>query len=197
MRGSAGKFELLVLAAAFGVAGTVDAQKLPRVRIETSLGAIEAEIDTVHAPITGQNFLRYVAKHFYDHGLFHRTVTLANQPDKLVKIEVIQAAGDTTRAADGLPPISLERTSVTGLRHKAGTLSMARGGPDTAQDQFFICVTDQPELDFGGKRNADGQGFAAFGRVLSGMSVVKAIQRSPAKGQTLTPAIRILRVVRR
>lgn len=184
-------------AAALFLAGALHAQKLPRVRIETSLGAIEVEIDTVHAPMTGRNFLAYVARHFYDHGLFHRTVTLANQPDKLVKIEVIQAAGDTTRAADGFQPIPLERTSVTGLRHKAGTLSMARGGPDTAQDQFFICVTDQPELDFGGKRNPDGQGFAAFGRVISGQNVVKAIQRSPAKGQQLTPPITILRVTRR
>ena len=189
--------QMLTLALVAGLAGTAAAQKLPRVRIETSLGAIEAEIDTVHAPVTSRNFLRYVDRHFYDRGLFHRTVTLANQPDKLIKIEVIQAAGDTARAADGQPPIPLERTSVTGLRHKAGTLSMARTGPDTAQDQFFICVTDQPELDFGGKRNPDGQGFAAFGRVLSGMGVVKAIQRSPAKGQTLTPSIRILRVVRR
>jgi peptidyl-prolyl cis-trans isomerase A (cyclophilin A) len=69
---------------------------------------------------------------------------------------------------------------------------MARAGPDTAQDQFFICVTDQPELDFGGKRNPDGQGFAAFGRVTSGMDVVRAIQTRPADGQRLTPAIRIV-----
>lgn len=178
-------------------AARADAQRLPRVRIETTAGVIEAEIDTVHAPITARNFLAYVDRHFYDHGLFHRTVTLGNQPDKLVKIEVIQAAGDTSRAADGQPPITLERTSLTGLRHKAGTLSMARAGIDTAQDQFFICVTDQPELDFGGKRNPDGQGFAAFGKVLAGMDVVKKIQQSPAKGQTLTPAIGILRVTRR
>lgn len=186
---------ILALAMVTGLAGPA-APKLPRVRIETTLGVIEAEIDTVHAPVTGRNFLGYVDRRFYDRGLFHRTVTLGNQPDKTVKIEVIQAAGDTTRAADGQPPIGLERTSVTGIHHKAGTLSMARGGPDTAQDQFFICVTDQPELDFGGKRNPDGQGFAAFGRVLSGMDVVKKIQLSPAKGQALTPAIGILRVTR-
>ena len=178
------------------IAGGTQAQRLPRVRIETSLGVIEAEIDTVRAPITGANFLRYVDAHVYDHGLFHRTVTLANQPNNPVKIEVIQAAGDTTRAAEALPPIPLERTTVTGLRHESGTLSMARAGPDTAQDQFFICVTPQPALDFGGERNPDGQGFAAFGRVVSGMRVVEAIQRSPAEGQRLNPSIAIRRVTR-
>lgn len=172
------------------------AQRLPRVRIETTAGVIVAEIDTAKAPVSGRNFLTYVDKHFYDRGVFHRTVTLANQPNNAVKIEVIQASGDTTRAGEALPPIKLERTSVTGLRHRAGTLSMARLGPDTAEDQFFICVTDQPELDFGGKRNPDGQGFAAFGRVMSGMEVVKKIHTSKADGQRLNPLIKIVRVSR-
>ena len=70
---------------------------------------------------------------------------------------------------------------------------MARDGPDTATSDFFICIGDQPELDFGGKRNPDGQGFAAFGRVVKGMDVVRTIQKSPADGQTLKPAIRIVR----
>lgn len=169
---------------------------LPRVRIETPLGAIEAEIDTVRAPITGANFLRYVDARLYDGGAFHRTVTLANQPQDAVKIEVVQAAGDGGRAAQAFPPIPLERTSITGLHHEAGTLSMARAGPDTARDQFFICVTAQPSLDFGGARNPDGQGFAAFGKVVAGMAVVRAIQRSHAEGQRLTPPVRIIGVVR-
>ena len=128
--------------------------------------------------------------------MFHRTVTLGNQPDNLVKIEVIQAGADTTRRSAFFPPIGLERTSSTGLKHLAGTISMARAGPDTARDQFFICVTDQPALDFGGKRNPDGQGFAAFGRVISGIDIVRAIQRRPAEGQRLTPAVRIVSATR-
>ena len=68
---------------------------------------------------------------------------------------------------------------------------MARDGPDTAQDSFSICIGDQPELDFGGKRNPDGQGFAAFGRVVKGMDVVRQIHTSAANGQQLTPPIRI------
>ena len=95
------------------------------------------------------------------------------------------------------PPIPLERTRDTGLRHVDGAVSMARSGPDTAQDQFVICIGDQPELDFGGKRNPDGQGFAAFGKVVRGMEVVRKIQASPAQGERLTPPIKILRIVRK
>jgi peptidyl-prolyl cis-trans isomerase A (cyclophilin A) len=74
---------------------------------------------------------------------------------------------------------------------------MARDGPDTATSDFFICIGDQPSLDFGGKRNADGQGFAAFGRVTAGMDVVRKIQAAPAEGQNLVPPVRILRVSRK
>ncbi len=91
-----------------------------------------------------------------------------------------------------LPPIPLERTSVTGLTHADGALSMARDGPDTATSDFFLCVGPQPELDFGGRRNPDGQGFAAFGRVVAGMDVVRKIHAAPADGQALSPPVAIL-----
>ena len=124
----------------------------------------------------------------YDGGRFHRTVRPDNQRDKPVKIAVIQAAASTARRADFLPPIALERTNATGLRHKDGMVSMARAGIDTATHEFFICIGDQPELDFGGTRNPDGQGFAAFGRVVRGMDVVRRIHGAPATGETLTPS---------
>ena len=175
---------------------TVAAQALPRVIIETDLGDIEVEIDTVHAPLTGANFLRYVDLGFYRFGRFHRTVRADNQPDSKVKIAVVQAGLDSLRVRD-FPPIKLERTSVTKLRHVDGTISMARDGPDTATSDFFICVGDQSALDFGGKRNPDGQGFAAFGRVMLGMDVVRRINAAPAKGQALAPAVRIVNIVRK
>src|SRR5437867_4887633 len=92
-------------------------------------------------------------------------LVLDNQPDSPVKIEVIQAGVSAEHAGGGFPPIPLERTSVTGLRHTDGAISMARGQPDSATSGWFICINDQPSLDFGGARNPDGQGFAAFGRV--------------------------------
>ena len=181
-----------VLLAGLVMPASAQAQALPRVLVHTSAGDITLEIDSVHAPGTAANFLHYVDAGLYRGGLFHRTVTPDNQPNNAVKIEVIQAGMDSTRRGQVSPPIPLERTSVTGLRHKDGTLSMARGGPDTATEGFFICIGDQPELDFGGKRNADGQGFAAFGRVTQGMDVVRKIQHLPANGQRLTPPVTIL-----
>ena len=186
---------LLALAAAVQVAGAASAAPI-RVRIETPLGVVEAEIDSAKAPRTAANFLRYVDAGAYTSARFHRTVHADNQPNDSVRIAVIQASIDTSRAERDRSPIALERTSVTGLRHLDGTLSMARGGPDTATSSFFICIGDQPSLDFGGHRNPDGQGFAAFGRVTRGMDVVRAIQRSPAEGQRLTPPVPIVRIVR-
>jgi peptidyl-prolyl cis-trans isomerase A (cyclophilin A) len=160
--------------------------------IETDLGEIEMELDTAKAPATTTNFLKYVDAGLYDGGRFHRTVRPDNQREKLVKIAVIQGAANAARKTEFFPPIPLERTNETGLLHKDGTVSMARAGVDTATEEFFICVGDQPELDFGGKRNPDGQGFAAFGRVVRGMDVVRRIQESTAEGETLRPAIKII-----
>src|SRR5438874_9792175 len=140
-----------------------------RVVIRTEAGDIEVELDAARAPDTVANFLRYVDGKFYDGGRFHRTVTPGNQPGNKVKIEVIQGGINPTKEKEEFPPVKLERTRDTKLAHKDGTISMARDGPDTATSDFFICVGDQPELDFGGRRNPDGQGFAAFGRVVKGM----------------------------
>lgn len=168
----------------------------PMVSIETSLGRIRVEVYIQKAPATAANFMRYVDAGRYSGGRFHRTVTLENQPDKKIKIEVVQAGVNPQFADRDFPPIRLERTNATGVKHLDGTISMARDGADTATSDFFLCIGDQPELDFGGKRNPDGQGFAAFGRVAEGMNVVRKIQKSKAEGQTLTPPIRIERIVR-
>ncbi len=161
--------------------------------LETALGEIEMLVDVGHAPVTARNFLRYVEDGRYDGGRFHRTVTPENQPGKKVKIDVIQAGMPPEREKLDGPPIPLERTRDTGLSHVDGAISMARDTPDSATSDFFICVGAQPSLDFGGARNPDGQGFAAFGRVVRGMDVVHRIWRSPAKGQALEPPVRIAR----
>jgi peptidyl-prolyl cis-trans isomerase A (cyclophilin A) len=164
-----------------------------KVRLETELGVVEVQLDAARAPATVANFLKYVDGGRYNGGAFHRTVKMDNQPQNKIRIEVVQAGA--ARGAE-MPPIALERTSKTGLKHVDGAISMARGGPDSATSDFFICIGDQPSLDFGGMRNPDGQGFAAFGRVVMGMDVVRRIQQAPASGQTLKPAVRILKAVR-
>lgn len=187
--------------------------------ITTEYGEIEVALATGAAPITTSNFIRYVDAGMYNGGRFHRTVTLENQsnanlkkekigagidpdadrgllPNDRIAIEVIQGGINPDRQDELGPPIPLERTSDTGLRHEDGTISMARLTPDSAVSDFFICIGDQPELDFGGRRNPDGQGFAAFGKVTSGMEVVRAIQHAPADGQTLDPPVPIISIVR-
>ncbi|MDE2875195.1 MAG: peptidylprolyl isomerase [Gemmatimonadota bacterium] len=168
-----------------------------RVVFETDLGSFELEIDVDRAPVTAANFLRYVDDGQYEGGSFYRTVHADNQPDDPIRIAVIQAGRNRDAAIPAFPPIDLERTSETGITHRDGTISMARAGPGTATHSFFICIGDQPSLDYGGMRNADGQGFAAFGRVVAGMEVVRAIHSAPYEGQRLTPAVGILRAYRR
>lgn len=170
---------------------------------ETEKGTIEMEVDSGHAPGTAANFLKYVDGGFYDGGSVNRSVRPDNTVRHDVEIQVIQFQSNPARRGEQFPPIPLERTSVTGLRHVDGVLSMSRNGPDTATASFFITIGDQPELDFGGRRNADGQGFGAFGRVTRGMDVVKAIQMSPTGKEgpygteSLTPPIKILKAYRK
>lgn len=165
------------------------------VKIETGMGDILVALSGDRAPRTVENFLRYVDEGFYDGGLFHRSVKPDNQPQSPVKIEVIQG-GPNPEKKNSYPPIALERTKLTGLKHVNGVISMARSGPDTATADFFFCIGDQPELDFGGKRNPDEQGFAAFGLVLKGLDCIRKIQQSPVTLQKLTPPVKILRISR-
>ena len=168
-----------------------------RVVFETSLGTFELEVDLDRAPITAANFLSYVDSGQYEGGSFYRTVHAEHQPNDSIRIAVIQAGRNRGAAAPTFPPVALEHTSETGITHRDGTISMARAGPNTATHSFFICIGDQPSLDHGGMRNADGQGFAAFGRVVAGMDVVRAIHGAPYEGQRLTPAVGIVRAYRK
>ena len=188
------------------VATAAEAQgaKPVRVRVQTALGDIVLELDAAKAPNTTANFLKYVDAGHYDGGTFHRTVKMDNQPESTIKIEVIQAGVHADKAKAGFPALALERTSVTGLKHVDGAVSMARGTADSATSGWFICINDQPSLDFGGMRNPDGQGFAAFGRVVSGMDIVRKIQQAPSsadrktnpEAQKLTPPISVTKVSR-
>jgi peptidyl-prolyl cis-trans isomerase A (cyclophilin A) len=170
---------------------------------DTEKGTIEMEVDGVHAPVTAANFLKYVDAGFYDGGSVNRAVRPDNTVRHDVEIQVIQFQIDPARRRDQFPPIPIERTTATGLRHVDGALSMARSGPDTATASFSIVIGDQPEMNFGGRRNADGQGFAVFGRVTRGMDIVKIIQASPTGSEgpygteSLVPPIRILKAYRK
>ncbi len=148
-----------------------------KVKIRTTEGIIVLQLYGDKAPITVNNFLKLVESDFYKNGSFYRVVRTDNQIPEKPKIEVIQGgAGFGSDSTYAGVPIELERTSLTGIKHVNGAISMARFKPNSATSEFFICINDQPTLDFGGARNPDGQGFAAFGVVIKGMKVVRKIQ---------------------
>jgi|WetSurSiteA1Bulk_404760.scaffolds.fasta_scaffold00502_6 peptidyl-prolyl cis-trans isomerase A (cyclophilin A) len=171
------------------------AKKKEIIIIRTEFGDIYARLDLKNAPISSINFLRYVDSNMFESTCFYRVVRLDNQPHDSIRIEVIQG-GRYKNEDNGFAPIAHETTKITGIMHKDGTMSMARNGPGSATSEFFICVGDQPELDFGGKRNPDGQGFAAFGKVVKGMDVVKKIHSVNSEGQYLQKPVIILGITR-
>ncbi|MCC3860964.1 peptidylprolyl isomerase [Pseudemcibacter aquimaris] len=163
------------------VATVANAQN-PKVKMITEKGEIIAELYADKAPISVANFLRYVDAKGYDNATFFRAVRMDNQIQNKIKIEVVQIGVDDS--VEHFDPIPLERTRDTGINHVDGTLSMARGGADTATASFSIAINENPNLDFGSMRASDGQGFAAFGRVISGMEIVREIQLA----ETVPPA---------
>ncbi|HPF46782.1 MAG: peptidylprolyl isomerase [Alphaproteobacteria bacterium] len=168
------KFLMLSLFAMFASSAVAENVK---VKLETTMGDIHIELYADKAPITVANFLRYIDGGYFDGGAFYRVVRMDNQQQNRIKIEVIQGGMSGDSNIGEFPPIKLERTIKTGIKHEDGTISMARDTPDSASSEFFICINDQPSLDYGGMRNPDGQGFAAFGKVTEGMDVVRAIQQ--------------------
>jgi peptidyl-prolyl cis-trans isomerase A (cyclophilin A) len=161
------------------------------IEMETDLGPIQIELYSEKAPNTVANFLKYVDENRYKDFHFYRVVHLENQPNNDVSIEVIQGGLGFDKHPMDLPPILHETNDKTGIKHEDGTISMARLEPGTASSEIFICINAQPELDFGGKRNPDGQGFAAFGKVISGMNIVRQIQMMTSKEQMLDKVFKI------
>lgn len=162
--------------------------------IKTSLGDIYIELYPEKAPITVNNFMQYVDNDLFKNSNFFRTCTPENEANREYKIEVIQ--GGNIAEDKLLGPIPIETTEQTKILHKHGTISMARAEPNTAQSNFFICINDQPELDFNGKRNPDGQGFAAFGQVSKGMDIVLQIQAQKNEAQMMPSPIVIYTIKR-
>ena len=161
------------------------------VLIHTDLGDISVELYSNKSPVTADNFLAHVEHGDYTNSIFYRVVRLDNQSQSKVKIEVIQGGLFHDEVLDTITPIRHESTQETGILHTNGVISMARMEPGSASTEFFICIGDQPSLDYGGKRNPDGQGFAAFGKVVKGMDVVRTIQAQADEGQYLKEHVRI------
>lgn len=165
--------------------------KLPRLELVTSYGKILLKIDTIRAPVTANNFLKLAETGVFKDAAFYRVVLSDNQPNNPVKIQVVQGGLFTDSLISRFPVIVHEPTKQTEITHLNGVISMARNEPGTASTEFFICVGNQPQLDYGGKRNPDGMGFAAFGKVERGMKTVRKIHRLPDNNQYLVQPVRI------
>lgn len=170
----------------------------PHVIIETKYGKIELELYADKAPITTAAFLSYVDSGFYENASFYRVLNVNNQPSNAPKTEILQGGLWRTKneKARSIPGIPHESTGKTGVKHKDGVISVARLAPGTAGSEFFICIEDQPGLDEGGENVEDKLGYAAFGKVIKGMSIVRKIYMQNDRNQYLDPPIPIYSIRR-
>ncbi|CAN5649398.1 peptidylprolyl isomerase [soil metagenome] len=172
--------------------------KNPHVIIYSQYGDIELELYPDKAPKSVAAFLSYVEKGLYKNCFFYRILSLDNQPMGSNASELVQGGlWANKNSKDSLPGILHETTKLTGLHHTSGTISLARQEPGTATTEFFICIGDQPGFDFGGENNPDGQGYAAFGKVVKGMEIVLKIYTRPEENQFFDPPVKISKIERK
>ena len=174
------------------------AYKNPHIVIQTDAGSIEIELYPDKAPQTTAAFLSYIDSGLYKHSNFYRVLADDNQPSNAPKANLVQGGIWKTnyKKATSLPGIVHEPTNKTGLLHKDGVISLARQEPGTATTEFFICIGDQPGFDYGGDNNPDGQGYAAFGKVVKGMDIVHRIYDRPSYEQAFDPPVVIINISR-
>jgi peptidyl-prolyl cis-trans isomerase A (cyclophilin A) len=172
--------------------------KNPHVLIETAYGDIEVELYPDKAPKSVAAFLSYIDSGLYKNSSFYRVLKEENQPSASFKAELIQGGIWQTNYKKGisLPGIPHESTKQTGILHKNGTISLARTTPGTASSEFFIVIGDQPAYDYGGQANPDGQGFAAFGKVIKGMDIVRKIHQQPGYEDSFEKPVEISNIKR-
>ncbi len=173
--------------------------KNPHIKIQTKLGDIEIELYQEKAPETVKAFLSYVDSGLYRNSYFYRVLNDHNQPSDAFKANFIQGGiwKSARRKSQTLRGIPHESTKQTSILHKDGVISLARLEPGTATTEFFICLGDQPGFDYGGDNNPDKQGYAAFGKVISGMDIVNKIYNEPEYDQTFDPLISIFNITRK
>lgn len=192
-------FLLLLLSLAGFISCSNPPTKDPHIIIVTEWGDIEVELYPEKAPKTVAGFLAYVDSGIYKDGTFYRVLNNDNQFTGVPHSYLIQGGIWQSNHALSitLPPIAHESTRETGILHTNGTISLAREAPGTGGSEFFICIGDQHGFDYGGENNPDGQGYAAFGRVVDGMEVVKKIYHRPEYDQHFDPPIKINKIKRK
>jgi len=172
---------VLAAAAALASRPALAQSPRPRVRLETAKGVILVELAEDKAPLTVANFLHYVDTGHLDGAVFYRASHAPGAPT----VGFVEAGQKDP--AKLYPPIAHESTLQTGLKHVDGTLSMARFAPGTAASDFSIICGDAPQMDAHPELPGDNVGYAAFGQVIEGMDVARAILASPTGGEALNP----------
>ena len=172
--------------------------KNPHIEIQTGIGKIEVELYAEKAPKTVAAILSYIDSGLYRDASFYRVLHLNNQPSDALKAELIQGGLWNKKGArrDLLSQIPHETTRQSGILHTNGVISLARQAPGTANTEFFICIGDQPGFDYEGENNPDGQGYAAFGKVVKGMDIVRRIYDMPEEDQYFNPPVPIYNIKR-
>lgn len=179
----------------FSCAEKIETNGLPLIVIETEAGDIYATLEIEKAPQSAGAFLRNIENDYYENSHFYRVLSDENQPTGVEQSKLIQGGvWNKPELMKSRTPIIHEHTGITGLTHLDGTLSFARQDTGTASTEFFICLGAQPGFDYGGKNNKDGMGYAAFGRIVKGMQVVRAIHQRPQQGQYFEPPIVIKQI---
>jgi peptidyl-prolyl cis-trans isomerase A (cyclophilin A) len=186
---------VLILLAVISFRCNQPASNNPHITINTSLGDIEVELFPKQAPRTVAAFLSYIDSGFYTNSSFYRVVLLEGL-SSANNVGLIQGGIYQTndKLHPSVPGIVHESTKQTGLSHTNGTISLARTTPGSANTEFFICIGDQTQFDYGNENAGDTLGFAAFGRVVNGMEVVRRIQGQPKQGQSFNEKILIKKI---
>lgn len=188
------KLMVAVLLMIFAGCSSGNDSRHPRVEISTRQGDIIIELYPDKAPKSVAAFLSYIEKDLYNNASFYRVLNDENQPSNAAKANVIQGGLYRSKKRPELPGIPHESTKETGILHKDGVVSLARTDPGTATSEFFICIGDQPGFDAGGANNADGLGYAAFGRVVKGLDIVRKIYNQPEYDQYFDPPVPIYNI---
>jgi peptidyl-prolyl cis-trans isomerase A (cyclophilin A) len=192
-------YRTMLLVLVFIFSGCTSTQrKNPHIKIKTKMGDIELELFPTQAPKTVAAILSYIDSGLYKDAAFYRVLTVHNQPSDAPKAELVQGGLWNKKGVhrDLLGGIPHETTRESGILHTNGVISLARQEPGTANTEFFICIGNQPGFDYGGENNADRQGYAAFGKVVRGMDIVKRIYNMPEEDQYFDPPIPIYNIVR-
>ena len=189
------KCVILLIVVAISTSCKPDSNKEPHIIIETSIGNIEAELYPAKASQTVAAFLSYVKKGLYKESSFYRVIKIEGLPAEY-NSGLIQGGiykSNPTQLSK-LAGVKHESPKVTGLSHVSGTISLARTLPGTGRSEFFICIGDQVQFDSSRRTNPDGLGYAAFGKVIKGMPVVRKIQAKDNRGDDIIDPVKILNI---